>query len=121
MERYGWPRTFDCDELADHLSETSNVAWKTDIPGRGWSTPVVQGHDIWLTTAIEFPADEKETAERLKTNTGDQPLIVLSRVELRALCIDRQSGQIKKNVLLIDKQSPQWVHNSTAMHRLHQC
>ena len=91
-------------------SETSNVAWKTEIPGRGWSTPVVQGNDIWLTTAIEFLADEKETAERLKANTGDQPLVVLQRVELRALCVDRKSGQIKQNVLLIDKKSPQWVH-----------
>ncbi len=91
-------------------SETSNVAWKREIPGRGWSTPVIQGQEIWLTTAIEFPADEKETAERLKTNTGDQPLVVLSRVELRAICVDRQSGEIKKDVLLINKRAPQWVH-----------
>lgn len=91
-------------------SETSNVAWKTEIPGRGWSTPVIQGDDIWLTTAIEFLADEKVAAERLKSNTGDQPLVVLQRVELRALCVDRKSGQLKQNVLLIDKHEPQWVH-----------
>ena len=91
-------------------SETSNVVWKTEIPGRGWSTPVIQGDEIWLTTAMEFPADEKKAAERLKTNTGDQPLTVLERVELRALCVDRKSGQIKTNVVLIDKHDPQWVH-----------
>lgn len=91
-------------------SESANVAWKVEIPGRGWSTPVIRGDEIWLTTAIEFPADEKETAERLKTNTGDQPLTVLARVELRAICVDRASGEMKKNVVLIDKRSPQWVH-----------
>ncbi len=91
-------------------SETSNVAWKTEIPGRGWSTPVVRGNEIWLTTALEFPADEKQAADRLKSNTGDQPLTVLQRVELHAICVDRTTGQIKQNVALLEKRDPQWVH-----------
>ena len=32
-------------------SETNNVKWKTKIHDRGWSTPVVMGSQIWLTTA----------------------------------------------------------------------
>jgi hypothetical protein len=32
-------------------SETENVKWKTQIPYRGWSTPVVLGGQVWLTTA----------------------------------------------------------------------
>ncbi len=32
-------------------SESTHVAWKTDIKGRGWSSPVVYGEQIWLTTA----------------------------------------------------------------------
>jgi outer membrane protein assembly factor BamB len=34
-------------------SETKNVAWKTAIPGLGWSSPVVAGGKVWLTTAVE--------------------------------------------------------------------
>jgi outer membrane protein assembly factor BamB len=34
-----------------HWSETNNVRWKTPIPYRGWSTPVVLGGQVWLTTA----------------------------------------------------------------------
>ena len=34
-------------------SETNNVAWKTELPGRAWSSPVIEGKTIWLTTAIE--------------------------------------------------------------------
>ena len=34
-----------------HWSETNNVRWKTEIPHRGWSTPVVMGGQVWLTTA----------------------------------------------------------------------
>ena len=32
-------------------SETENVTWKTAIPGRGWSSPVLWENQIWLTTA----------------------------------------------------------------------
>jgi outer membrane protein assembly factor BamB len=33
--------------------EGKNVAWKTRIPGLGWSTPVVARGRVWLTTAVE--------------------------------------------------------------------
>ena len=33
--------------------ETHNVAWKTPLPGLGWSSPVVSGGRVWITTAIE--------------------------------------------------------------------
>ncbi len=36
-----------------HWSETNNVRWKTEIPYRGWSTPVVMGGQVWVTTATE--------------------------------------------------------------------
>lgn len=34
-------------------SETKNVRWKTRIPHRGWSTPVVMEGKVWVTTATE--------------------------------------------------------------------
>ena len=34
-------------------SETQNVRWKTPIHGRGWSSPVVWGDQVWMTTATE--------------------------------------------------------------------
>ncbi len=33
-------------------SETENIAWKTAVPGRGWSSPVIGGGLLWLTTAV---------------------------------------------------------------------
>ena len=49
-------------------SESRNVAWKTPIPHRGWSTPVIQGAVIWVTTATE---DGREYfALRLNRTTG---------------------------------------------------
>ena len=34
-------------------SDTKNVLWKTELPGRGHSSPIVWGSRIFLTTAIE--------------------------------------------------------------------
>ncbi|MBI1389095.1 MAG: PQQ-binding-like beta-propeller repeat protein [bacterium] len=34
-------------------SESDNVVWKTAIHDKGWSTPVVWGDQVWLTTASE--------------------------------------------------------------------
>src|SRR5213592_2528929 len=34
-------------------SESRNVKWKTPVPGLGWSSPVVAGGRVWLTTAVK--------------------------------------------------------------------
>jgi outer membrane protein assembly factor BamB len=34
-------------------SETKNVLWKTPVPGSGWSSPVIGGGRVWLTTAVD--------------------------------------------------------------------
>lgn len=91
-------------------SETEAVAWKTELPGRGWSTPVVWGNEIWMTTAIEKAAKPEDAEKRLKTNTGDQPLTVLESVSLRALCVARDSGKLLHDVELLNVKEPQWVH-----------
>ena len=40
-------------DLPLEWDETRNVAWKTPLPGLGWSSPVVSGGRVWITTAIE--------------------------------------------------------------------
>ena len=60
--------------LPTEWSETKNVSWKTAIPGSGWSSPVVDGNEIWLTTSI----DEKRS--------------------LRAICINAETGKIDIDV-----------------------
>ena len=35
-------------------SETKNIRWKTALPGKGHSTPIVWGDRIFLTTAIPY-------------------------------------------------------------------
>jgi outer membrane protein assembly factor BamB len=88
----------------------SNVMWQVEIPGRGWSSPVVDGNLIWLTTALETAAKPELAKARLKKNTGDQPLTLLDKVELRAVAIDRVTGKLARNHLLLAVKEPQWVH-----------
>lgn len=55
-----WPRfrgpqaglVADDPALPDTWSETENVAWKAEIPGLGWSSPVVWDNHVFITTAI---------------------------------------------------------------------
>ena len=67
-------------------SESENVQWKTPVPGRGWSTPVIVGGRVWLTTAttdgggvlrlLAFDADSGQAvldAEVLRTEDESSP------------------------------------------------
>ncbi|MCS6776410.1 MAG: PQQ-binding-like beta-propeller repeat protein [Chloroherpetonaceae bacterium] len=68
-------------------SDTRNVKWKTPIPGRGWSTPVIWGEQIWLTTA---------------TPDGR---------EMFVLCVHRDTGKILLNRRLFTNAEPDPIHD----------
>ena len=44
--------------LPDTWSETENVAWKIDVPGLSWSSPIVWDDHIFVTTAVSAADDE---------------------------------------------------------------
>ena len=67
-------------------SETKNVRWKTAIPGRGWSSPVIQGDRIWLTTATEEGRS------------------------LRAIGVNVNTGAIEQNVEIFQLKSPKLMN-----------
>ncbi len=50
-------------------SESENIKWKTAIHGRAWSSPVIWGNQVWMTTATE------------------------DGIELYAVCVDRDTRQ----------------------------
>lgn len=96
--------------LPTEWSETKNVKWRTPIPGKGWSSPVIEGNQIWMTASLETPASKEEIAERLKKNTGGVPVNVLSSVSLHVVCVDKRNGKLLQNLKVITKKQPQWVH-----------
>lgn len=57
--------------------------WKTFIPGKGWSSPIVVGDRIWLTSAEEVAIDAGKAADKLATLTfGSQDIVVDASVAL---------------------------------------
>ena len=74
-------------------SDTKNIKWKTEIPGRGFSTPVMWGDRIFLTTAIPSgkPAAEPAPAEGRRAGGGAGPLV---EHKFEVLCLDRKTGKI---------------------------
>jgi outer membrane protein assembly factor BamB len=97
--------------LPNSWNEHENIVWKAAIPGRGWSSPVIAGNDIWLTTAVESPISEAEKAERLKGTTNNQPLTLAGKLSLRAICVDKRSGQVTADVELLTEERPQPTHS----------
>jgi outer membrane protein assembly factor BamB len=91
-------------------NETENIAWKTPIRGKGWSSPVILGDQIWLTTAELKPDTEENIKRRLAANTGGQPLELAGEATFRAICVDRESGKVLHDVEVFTVQEPQWVH-----------
>lgn len=69
-------------------SETENVKWKTAIPHRGWSSPVILGKQIWLTTA---------------TTDGH---------DFFAVCVDSDSGNIIFNERVFHSDAPEPLGNA---------
>ncbi len=49
----------DDPKLPDEWSSTKNVVWKSEIPGRGWSSPIVWGNRVFVTTVVPTEAKEK--------------------------------------------------------------
>lgn len=72
-------------DLPLRWSETENIAWKSAIPGVGWSSPVLSGEKIWLTTA---------------TDEGRS---------LRALCLDRSTGKVIHDIEVFPRNTPRPV------------
>jgi outer membrane protein assembly factor BamB len=45
--------TADHPSLPERWSATENVVWKAEIPGRGWSSPVVWGDHVFVVSAVD--------------------------------------------------------------------
>lgn len=76
-------------------SKDKNIAWKQQIPGKGWSSPIIAGGRVYVTAAV--PLDN-----------GDQ--------SLRALCLDAAKGDIlwQKEVFhQNNKQAPR-IHDKNS-------
>jgi outer membrane protein assembly factor BamB len=73
-------------------SEQKNVRWKTALPGRGHSTPIVWGDRIFLTTAEPF-GDALEPRDPERPGEHDNSPVT-HRYRFIVLCVGRRDGKI---------------------------
>ena len=95
----------DAKNLPLTWSETENVRWKTAIHGRGHSSPVVLGNQVWVTTADELMGEKEGLAKR-----GAPPPNPVKEVSFFAICVDRATGKIEHDIRLGTESSPQYCH-----------
>lgn len=71
-------------------SDQEHVKWKTEVPGRGWSSPVYSDDKIWLTTSLK------------------------DGVELRACRFDLNSGALENNIVVFGSNSAKRIHGKNS-------
>ncbi|HWQ03324.1 MAG TPA: PQQ-binding-like beta-propeller repeat protein [Candidatus Nitrosotenuis sp.] len=89
--------------LPTEWGPSQNILWKTAIPGRGHSSPIIWGNRVFLTTAIEgevipgakAPVHVVPVGEG-KTEVFKHPdsLGADKRHTLKVFCLDRDTGKI---------------------------
>ena len=95
-----WPRYRGPDalgvaeeaQLPDSWDTSKNVEWKRDIPGRGWSSPIVWGNHVFLTTVVNQGSSEE--AKKGLYFGGNRSEASKDVHEWKVLCLDLESGKI---------------------------
>lgn len=72
------------------FGETENLAWKTPLPGQGWSSPVSDGRLLWMTTALDAKNPQ---------GNGQAP-----GKSLRALAVEVKTGRLVHDVEVFHAQ-----------------
>lgn len=85
--------------------------WQTAIPGKGWSSPIVIGERIWLTSAEEVAIGTKEANEKLASLPfGSRDIVVDGAVSLFAIEVNAETGEILRRIDFFDKKNPPPLH-----------
>lgn len=103
----------DDPSLPDSWSQTENVSWKTPIPGVGWSSPIVWGDRIFLTSV----ASTKEIEPPKKgLYFGGERALPTDEHRWLVYAVDFKSGKIlwEREVFRGVPQSQRHLKNSYA-------
>src|ERR1044071_6733271 len=84
--------------LPEEWGEAKNVRWKTPLPGRGHSSPVVWGKRVFVTTAVEGPVvpGAKAVEHRIEGQVWKHPDSVGAdrKHAFKVVALDRDTGRV---------------------------
>jgi len=81
----------DHPNLPDRWSTNENVAWRIDVPGRGWSSPIVWGERVFVTAVAS--EGETELPKKGLYFGGERQQIPRAEHRWLVLCYDLKSGR----------------------------
>ncbi len=79
--------------LPDTWSASTNVAWSSDLPGRSWSSPVIWGGRVFLTTVVN--EGESEPPKKGLYFGGDRPEPPKSQHQSKIVCLSLETGRVE--------------------------
>lgn len=94
------------------FSETKNVKWKTEIPGKGHATPIVWGDQIIVLTAV--PTDRKPAQGEAKQENGrlGPPSSATEFIhKFQVISVDRKTGKIQWERTVKEEIPMERTHN----------
>lgn len=91
------------------FSETKNIKWKTEIPGKGHATPIIWGDQIILQTAVA--TDKKiEKADTADTETRMAPSSTEFIHQFKVISVDKPSGKINWQTVVTEELPAERTH-----------
>ncbi|MCA9138264.1 MAG: PQQ-binding-like beta-propeller repeat protein [Planctomycetales bacterium] len=97
------------------FGEKENLVWKTNLPGKAWSSPVVADGVIWATTAVEvFPTEEERIKLLREAGIEEKKfnqLAVAKTIQLKLLALDFESGKLLSTIDLGEIETPDPIHS----------
>jgi len=95
-------------------SGPEHVRWVVDVPGNAWSSPIVQGDRVWVTTAVETKPTTEQIEAQFKESQLDREKFkrrqVAGSVSLRVQSYDRNSGEVALDTELAYVKNPEAIH-----------
>ena len=83
----------ETNRIPDRWSTSENVDWKRDIPGRGWSSPVIWNNHVFVTTVINSGAAEE--AKKGLYFGGNRPAPPDAIHQWKVVCLDLVTGETR--------------------------
>lgn len=80
------------DSIPFEWSSTKNVVWKKEIPGRGWSSPIIVGNRLILTTVVNSSVSEE--AKKGLYFGGDRSKPSQSSHRWVVACLNAETGEL---------------------------
>ena len=101
---------------AVNWNQKENVKWRTEILGRGWSSPVVAQGKVYVTSAIPLTFETQENPPKLEKQEVDSKRNQNQDFQLCLIIIDVESGNQIKSVpiMLQNQERPSRMHGKNS-------